>query len=273
MRGHTLVWHWKSGVRNAAPDWFFAGDKAAPGYRGAVRRRLETYIADVVSHFRGRVYAWDVVNEPASDNEGEVYRTDSPWHDALGPDYIEIAFRAARAADPDVELYINDYNTEQSGKRARLMAIVDDLKAKGVPLDGVGHQFHLQRNASVEGVAAALRATEGRGLLSHVTELDVSIYVDPGSCFGSARAGCQPDYADAPPPELFSEQARLYRDLFAEFVRHPSLKSVTTWGLTDADSWLNNFPVTRTNRPLLFDHEGRPKPAFWAVAEPNFPIS
>jgi endo-1,4-beta-xylanase len=277
MRGHTLVWHWKSGDRNAAPDWFFAGDRSDPGYRAPshrdlVRRRLETYIADVVGRFRGRVYAWDVVNEPASDAAGETYRTDSPWFDALGPDYIEYAFRAARAADPHVQLFINDYNTEQPAKRARLMAIVDDLKAKRVPIDGVGHQLHLQRNGSVEGVADALRATEERGLINHVTELDVSIYVDPGSCFGSGRTGCQADYGAEVPPGLFAEQARLYRALFAEFTRHPSLKSVTTWGLIDADSWLNGFPVPRTNRPLLFDGEGEPKPAFWAVADPNFTI-
>jgi endo-1,4-beta-xylanase len=269
MRGHTLVWHWKSDTRNAAPDWFFAGDRSDPGYRALVRRRLEKYITDVVSHFRGRVYAWDVVNEGASDNSGEIHRTDTPWHQTLGPEYIDIAFRAARAADPDAALFFNDYNTEQPGKLARVMAIVDDLRGRGVPIDGVGHQFHLRYNTQLDGVAAALRATGERGLISHVTELDVSLYDDPDSCF-SDKTTCLPDLGAATPTALLTQQARLYRALFEEFARHPNLKSVTTWGHSDAFTWLNGFPAARTNRPLLFDTEGKPKQAFWAVVDPGY---
>ncbi|MDX2237286.1 MAG: endo-1,4-beta-xylanase [Hyphomonadaceae bacterium] len=260
IRGHALVWHWNAGGQNAAPDWFFEGG------REATRRRLETYIAAVVTHFRGKVFCWDVVNEAASDTQDETYRK-SRWFEALGPDYIEIAFRAARAADPDTLLFLNDYDTERPAKLANLLAIVDALKAKGVPIDGIGHQLHMNYRDGIDGVRAALEATSARGLINHVTELDISIYADPPSCYSSARTGCEADFGAAIPPERLAAQARLYAALFAEFARHPTLKSVTTWGVTDADSWLDGFPIARTNAPLLFDRAGAPKPAFDAVAQ------
>jgi endo-1,4-beta-xylanase len=260
VRGHTLVWH------KTAPDWFFAGDRSDPqAYRALVRKRLETYITDVVTHFRRKVYAWDVVNEVASDNEGSTYREDSPWFQALGPDYIEYAFRAARRADPNVQLFINDYDTEQAPKRARLLTIVRDLQRKGVPIDGVGHQLHMKYNESADGVDAALRDVEGVGLINHVTELDVSVYADPGSCSGPERKGCMPDFGKNVPAAALAQQATLYGQLFEVFQRHRSVKSVTTWGISDAHTWLRRFPVTRNNLPLLFDEKGAPKAAFRAV--------
>ncbi|HZF15965.1 MAG TPA: endo-1,4-beta-xylanase [Steroidobacteraceae bacterium] len=266
VRGHTLLWH-----RNA-PTWFFAGDRSdGAAYRALVRRRLETYIANVVAHFRGKLYSWDVVNEVASDNAGETYRETSPWFTALGPDYIDYAFRAARAADPGARLYLNDYNTEQPQKRARVLAIVRDLKAKGVPIDGVGHQLHLHVNASATAVDEALRAVEALGLENQVTELDVSIYADPGSCYANHIA-CQPDSGGAVSQSTLSRQAALYRSLFDVFKAHPSITAVTTWGLSDGHTWLNRFPVTRTNLPLLFDTSRQPKWAFWAVADPSIRI-
>jgi len=258
LRGHTLLWH-----RNA-PAWFFVGD------REQVRKRLERYITDVVTHFKGEVYAWDVVNEVASDNAGELYRQ-TPWFLALGPDYIEYAFRAARAADPDTQLFINEYDTEEADKRERFMTIVRDLRKKGVPLDGVGHQVHTRIGASAAGVDRALREVAELGLTNHVTELDVSLYHDPGSCWEN-ETGCQRDYGSAVPPALLSQQALLYRQLFAVFEKHPTLKSVSTWGISDAHTWLSRFPTKRTNVPLLFDQAGAPKAAFHAVVDPAFAI-
>lgn len=259
LRGHTLLWH-----RNA-PQWFFAG-----GDRAEIRKRLERYITDVVTHFKGKVYAWDVVNEVASDNAGEIYRQ-SPWFLALGPDYIEYAFRAARAADPDTQLFINEYDTEEPDKRERLMAIVHDLRKKGVPLDGVGHQVHTRLGASAAEVDRALREVAALGLINHVTELDVSLYDDPGSCWEN-ETRCQRDYGSAVPPVLLSQQALLYRQLFAVFETHPTLKSVSTWGISDAHTWLSRSPTRRTNVPLLFDAAGAPKAAFHAVVDRAFAI-
>jgi endo-1,4-beta-xylanase len=262
VRGHALVWH------QTAPAWFFAGDPAAADYRATVQRRLERYVTDVVTHFRGQVYAWDVVNEPASDGS-TTWREDSPWYRALGPDYVDIAFRAARAADPDTKLFINDYNTEFAGKRGRLMSIVDAALSRGVPIDGVGHQLHLQLTTPTAAqVEQALADTAARGLMSHVTELDISIYDDPGSCSAS-RTGCAtgyPSYAEIP-ASVLQTQATRYGELFRVFRRAQNLTSVSLWGLSDLNSWLETFPVRRVQAPLLFDEQRRPKPAFTAVAQ------
>ena len=195
---------------------------------------------------------------------GKTYRETSPWFKALGPDYIEYAFRAARAADPDVQLFINDYDTEEAAKRANLMTIVRDLMKKGVPLDGVGHQVHTRVGASAKDVDDALKEVAALGLINHVTELDVSVYEDPGSC-AAKRTDCKPDYGDAVPEAVLVAQAALYGQLFDVFRSHPTLKSVTTWGISDSHTWLATFPVTRTNKPLLFDTAGKPKAAFRSI--------
>lgn len=274
FRGHALVWH------VIAPDWFFEGPKEEDpaAYRALVRQRLEQYITDVVTHFADDIDAWDVVNEVASDSEGQIYRTDSPWYEAFsvgggdGAEFIEIAFRAARAADPDAKLFINEYSTEYPIKLANVMAIVDDLIAKGVPIDGVGHQLHLNLDADVNGVDAALTAVEQRVLINHVTELDINIYDDPSTC-PAILSTCILDYGPTPPVSVLAAQARLYRSLFNVFRAHDaSVESVTTWGLHDAHTWLTAFHQGRLNSPLLFDHDRKPKAAFWAVVDSTFTI-
>jgi endo-1,4-beta-xylanase len=282
VRGHTLVWH------QTAPSWFFAGDQTDPAaYRAAVRQRLRDYIFAVIEHFPD-VYAWDVVNEVASDtpNDPNPYRTNSPWYVAYsvggdGSQYVRDAFLFATQAreslnltSADMKLMINDYSTESAGKLANVLAIVQDVMEAGTGADinGVGHQFHLQRGADVAQISAALTAVENVSstLENHVTELDVSIYQDPGSCF-SARTSCAADYGANPPQTALSQQATLYRQLFAAFNR-PSVKSITTWGIADNHTWLNSFPVNRTNRPLLFDTNRNPKWAFWAAVDPTLAI-
>ncbi len=275
VRGHTLLWHF------GAPQWFFEGPKDSDpvGYRNLVRQRLEDYITDVVTHFKDDVYAWDVVNEVASDASGAIYRTDSPWYQAFsvgggdGAEYIEIAFRAARAADPNALLFINEYNTELPAKRANLLAIVDDLISKGVPIDGVGHQLHVSLDVSTHAVSDALTAVEQRNLINHVTELDISIYLDPSTC-AAVRASppCIADYGTSPPASVLAAQALVYRALYNVFKDHDaSVESVSTWGIHDAHTWLTSFQG-RTNSPLLFDHQRLPKAAFWAIVDPAFAI-
>lgn len=259
VRGHTLCWHQQT------PDWFFNGTAAE------VRARFETYIHDVVTHFKGKVSCWDVVNECTSDDASATYRN-SRWWQVLGPDYIEIALRAARAADPDVKLFINDYGTEDPAKLARLMAILASLQAKGAPLDGIGHQLHVSNTwPPAANVDAALRSVADKGLVNHVTELDVSIYNDPGSCF-SNPATCAADITGDPVQlaAALKAQALQYRALFNVFKQHPSLQSVTTWGIADNSTWLSGFPVSRGNRPLLFDTAGAPKPAARAITDDGY---
>lgn len=275
VHGHALVWH------TTSPDWFFDGNESDPDYRAIVQQRLVAYITAVVTRYKGRVKSWDVVNEVASDNEGETYRN-SKWYQAFsanggdGREYIRIAFEAARAADPDALLFINDYSTENPTKLAKVLEIVDYVEAMGtVEVDGVGHQFHLQRNANPDHLDVALTTVEERNLRNRVTELDISIYSDPGSCFVSGT-GCQSDYGanfDNIPRSVIVEHAQLYRDVFNVFRAHDStIDAVTTWGVSDAHTWLNFWPVTRVNRPLLFDTEGNPKLAFWAVVDSAFEI-
>lgn len=282
VRAHTLLWH------QTAPDWFFAGDRNdAINYRITVQQRLKNYIETVMQHFPD-VYAWDVVNEVASDtpNAANPYRTTSPWYEAYsvggadGSQYVRDAFlfatlkRAQMNRVSTMKLMLNDYNTELPGKRANIVKIVQDIQnaGTGAIIDGVGHQFHLQLGADVTQVSAAFKAFEDLGLVNHVTELDVSIYADPGTCFSTrAIPPCLPDYGANPPIQVLSDQAKLYRALFDAFKR-PSVQSVTLWGLADNHTWLNGFPVNRTNRPLLFDTALNPKWAFWAVTDPAQPL-
>lgn len=267
VRGHTLLWHL------SAPDWFFAGDSTSATYRATVQARLERYITDVVTYFKGKVYAWDVVNEPTSDSTGSPYRN-SRWYQVLGADYIEIALRAARAADSTVKLFINDYSTENTDKLARLMSIVDTLLMRGAPLDGIGHQLHITTTwPPVANVRAAFQAVETRGLINHVTELDVSLYgSDPGSCYGTPATGCAPSLTEGTTAywDSIRAQAAQYRAMYDLFASQPSVKSVTTWGVADNHTWLTSYPVNRLNHPLLFDTTGKPKSAFWAVVNPSF---
>ncbi|WP_031238864.1 endo-1,4-beta-xylanase [Asticcacaulis sp. AC466] len=266
VRGHALVWH------QTSPSWFFDGDRTdMTAYKALVRGRLETYVTDVVTHFKGKVYCWDVVNEVTSDSAAATYR-DSEWYRIFGADFIDYAFRAARAADPGAQLFINEYLTEEAGKRGRLMTIVQGMLDRGVPVDGVGHQMHI--DISYPGAAeveAALAAVEAKGLVNHVTEMDVSVYADPGSCDANAT-GCLPavTVGAAGYSAALRSQALKYRELFAVFAAHASVKSVTLWGVADNHTWLDTYPVTRKDYPLLFDTSGNPKSAFWAVVDPAF---
>ncbi len=271
VRGHTLLWH------QTTPTWMVSGSRIQ------VQQNLRTYITAVMQHFPN-VYAWDVVNEVASDtpNAANPYRTASPWYQAYsqagaeGRDYVVDAFMIAgqvraQMGRPNIRLMLNDYNTELPGKRANVLAIVRDVIDAGAPIDGVGHQFHLQVGADVAQVTAALQAVEAASstLENHVTELDVSIYADPGDCFSQRTIPpCLADLGASAPQSVLTQQALLYRALFAAFNR-PSVTSISFWGIADDHTWLNTFPVARTNRPLLFDTAGNPKWAFWTVVDPN----
>lgn len=258
VRGHALVWH------QSTPDWFLEGGDPA-----VIRSRLETYVRDVVGRYQGRVFAWDVVNEPVSDGEGP-YR-DNAWYQAVGKDYIDWAFHAARKADPDCLLFLNDYGTERRAKLERVMGVVADLLERGVPVDGIGHQFHLGRGQTIDGIHAALDAVADAGLVSHITELDISAYNDPGSCYEN-RTACQAELADDEVPGFLARQAKLYRAVFDAARDRPNVRAVLTWGLHDGQSWLNNFPVPqRANHPLLFGRNLAPKPALRALLDAEAP--
>jgi endo-1,4-beta-xylanase len=264
IRGHALLWH------ESTPDWFLAGTPEQ------VKARLQTYITDVMTRYRGKIYAWDVVNEVITDDdfaEGPYRR--SNWWDASGgnADYIDWAFEAARAADPDCQLFINDYATEQAGKLGRYVEVINDLTSRNIPLDGVGHQFHLNVDTLSANVLRALDRVDAQflGLDQHVTELDISLYNDPGSCW-ETETNCDADYAGNVPDSITRVQAQLFRDVFNGFAARPSVTSVSTWGISDPQSWLNTLPTRRTNAPLLWDNLRLAKPALRAILDPNYVI-
>lgn len=267
VRGHALVWH------EATPAYFLEGT------REEIRARLEAYITAVVSHFKGRITVWDVVNETTSvdifsgDNGiGPDRRT--AWFDAVGnADYIDWAFLAARAADPDALLFYNDYETENPIKQAWVLEIVQRLKSRNIPIDGVGHQMHLVPDSVIAEALGAIDAVDNQfmGLINHVTELDLSSYQNPGSCWVS-QTNCQPDIGPVPPAELLTDHAQKMRELFNGLKARSSVTSVTTWGVIDKDNWLNFTPVERYNYPLLFGNDGEPKPAAFAITDDNYVI-
>jgi len=262
VRGHALLWH------RSTPDYFLQGTPAE------VRTKLENYVTEVVSRYRGRIFAWDVVNEVITDDDSasDPYRRSNWWEASGGnADYIDWAFNAARAADPGCLLFINEYSTRFAGKRGRYIRVIRDMLDRGVPVDGVGHQMHLTVETQANDALAAIDAIDSQfmGLVQHVTELDVSLYPDPGSCFDD-QTGCRADYGSNIPDSVLRAQAELYRDLFNGFTERSSITSVSTWGISDEQSWLNSFPIVRTNAPLLWDRNRDAKSALQAILDPDF---
>ena len=261
--GHMLVWHF------VTRRWLFQAPDGRPLPREQALANLEKYIRGVIGHYRGRIKAWNVVNEAISDKDDE-YLKDTPALRAIGEDYVEKAFAFAHAADPEVALYYNDYNVEQPGKLARTLRLVRSLKEKGVRLDAVGIQGHwLLDWPPTDGIEQAIDALAATGVKVMVTELDV----DPlprnasGADMAVVEKGANP-YPAGLPPEVQAKLAKRYGEIVAAIVRHPAVTTLSFWGTHDGRSWLNDFPVKgRTNHPLLFDRAYQPKPAFDAVVK------
>ena len=248
VRGHTLLWG------SHTPDWFWQGADGQPATREQVLQRLKQHIATVVGHYRGRVYAWDVVNEAIDPNQSSCLRDDR-WMQVVGPDYLAVAFRAAHAADPQARLFINDFNTQEPAKRDCLARVVKGLLAEGVPVQGIGHQTHISIYwPSLAAIDQSLTTFARLGLENQITELDMSLYQHH-------------DYQPQQPlAQRLNLQAERYRDLMALVLAHPEVTAVTWWGVADDHSWLNHQPGTPgDDQPLLFDRQQRPKPAYWAV--------
>ncbi|HVO40945.1 MAG TPA: endo-1,4-beta-xylanase [Spirochaetia bacterium] len=265
VRGHTLVWH------NQVPGWVFQaaagqGGLAGQASKSEVLERMREHISTLLAHFRGGVYCWDVVNEAVTD-AGE-WRTDSPWFRTAGsdddaegiPDYVVKAFEYARAADPDVRLFYNDYSIEGGAKLEKVVVLVKALKGKGL-VDGVGIQGHWTLfGPAPELVRSAIERLAALDVEVQVTELDLSVY-RPGD------SSSLPELS----PGLASEQAARYGSYFKVFRDASTTRAftgVTFWGIADDHTWLDSFPVKgRKDWPLLFDTHHRPKSAFWTVAQ------
>jgi endo-1,4-beta-xylanase len=249
---HTLVWH------RQTPDWVFKDTDGNPAPRELVIARLRNHINVVMQRYRGRVAGWDVVNEALSDAPNEYLR-DSPWLRTIGEDYVALAFKFAREADPDAKLYYNDYAIEYPHKREKMIRLVKELKAAGAAPDAVNLQGHFSLGTpSIAEIEHTLEAIAALGLRANISELDVSLF-----------NFLQTDnpYPESAPADILEKQAQRYRELFTLFLHHKAkLDRVTFWNLHDGVSWLNNHPVPgRKDYPLLFDQAGKPKPAFFHV--------
>lgn len=263
--GHTLVWH------NQTPNWVFQDDKGTPISREALINRMRDHIHKVVGRYKGRIKAWDVVNE-ALDEDGTLRR--SPWLKIIGEDYIEMAFRYAHEADPKAELYYNDYSLENAPKRKGAVELIKKLKTKGVPVYGVGLQGHDNLDwPTAQQQDETITAFKELGVKVSITELDITVLPSPTkqvtaeiTATSKSTADLNP-YTEGLPDSLQQRLAERYAELFKIFLKHrESIDRVTFWGVTDADSWKNDWPAKgRTDYPLLFDRNGVPKPALEAV--------
>lgn len=284
VRGHNLCWHAQ------LPTWF-----NATATKDNARQLLVDHITTVAGHFKGKLQSWDVVNEAVNTPDGRPDGLrNGPWLKLLGPEFIPLAFKTARAADPDVLLTYNDYSIENDSdgdtkKRAAVLELVRGMKANKVPIDAVGIQSHIHAGwstADSKGLREWMHTLRGMGLKIFVTELDIN----------------DDTLKTDDPAEIDAAVAQTYRDYMNVIVSEPAVAAVLTWGVTDAHSWLAGRrlgprPVPHPGqgvgqaevlppgpppqsggqqaaqqhrppeRPLLFDADNKPKPAFFAMRD------
>ncbi len=259
IRGHTLVWHAQT------PAWVFNDANGmpltpTPENKALLLQRMETHIRTVMDHYKNDVYAWDVVNEVIDPGQADGFRR-SPWFNIIGPEFIDRAFQIAREVDPDCKLYINDFDTTNTTKRQFLFNLIRDLKSRGVPIDGIGHQMHNNIDfPSAQAITDTINLFSDMGLETEITELDCSIY-------SGANPPAFTDY-DLIPQDLFVRQGYRYRIFFDAFRQlKGKIGSITFWGQADDHTWLTSS--ARVNGPLLFDTSLKKKIAYWGVLDPS----
>jgi endo-1,4-beta-xylanase len=256
VRGHNFVWH------EALPNWF-----AATVHKDNAKKFLVDHIHTVGGRYKGKIHSWDVVNEAIwiPDGRPDGLRSSSPWFEMLGPGYIDLAFRTAREADPTALLTYNDYsieydNDEDGKKRAAVLALLRRMKADNVPLDALGIQSHIHavsKDGFSRGVRELTDGAKALGLQVFVTELDVND--DAVTAVDTA--------------ERDRIVAEIYRSYLTAALAGPEVKAVLTWGTSDKNTWLNKGTKfrkqhpDRLQRPLPFDPDYAPSPAFFAMRE------
>jgi endo-1,4-beta-xylanase len=256
IRGHTLCWH------NQTPSWLFKDAQGNDVNKEVLLKRLKDHITAVVSRYKGKIYAWDVVNEVIDDDDSKNFR-ESPWYKICGEEFVAKAFEYAHAADPNALLFYNDYNTESAGKRERIYKMLKGLLDKKIPIHGVGLQAHWSIfNPTEQELRQSIEKFSSLGLKIQFTELDVSVYQSEHS-----RRERRADESDSFTPEMEAKQIDQYKMVFKVFREYKDkITAVTFWNVSDKSSWLDNFPVRgRKNYPLLFDQNFRPKKVYWEV--------
>lgn len=286
ITGHCLVWH-----SQCAP-WFFVDEQGNEVSADVLKERMKEHIYTVVGRYKGKILGWDVVNEAIM--EDGSYRQ-SPYYRILGEEFIPWAFQCAHEADPDAELYYNDYNMYEPGKRATVVKLIEDLKARGLRIDAVGMQTHIgmdypdlaEYEASIQAyIAAGVNVMSTEFDLSALPQITMSADVNqtfamfprpgrPGepmpemteeqkaamdSIMAAFNAKFNP-YTEGLPEEVsqaWNDRVMQFINLYRKYSDH--FTRLTAWGLTDAVSWKNTFMAVRTDYPLFFDREYKAKP-------------
>ena len=294
--GHTLVWH------SQTPNWVFAGTnppppsatnvapavaantnvpatnqfergRFGPGFGGGFGRyngprasraellqRMRDHIHTVVGRYKGRIKVWDVVNEAIADGGSTNILRNSLWLEIIGPDFIGKAFQYAHEADPNAILRYNDYGLENPAKRKKLITLIQSLQAQKVPIHAIGSQAHVNVSTSFDAMDQALTEIATLGLPIHITELDVNSAVGGQRGFGADISANASATQGGLVSDADKKLADAYTGIFRAFLKQSdSVKMVTFWGANDANSWRAN------GKPLLFDGNSQPKPAFDSV--------
>jgi endo-1,4-beta-xylanase len=258
IRGHNLVW----ATGQQTPSYATGDGTSSAANQAVVTANIQEHIQNEVQHFGSKVYLWDVVNEPLDPSQPDCL-VHGPFYKVLGKSYIDIALQAARQYAPaGTKLFVNDYSTTDPNRLACLVRVISDLRSRGIPIDGIGHEMHNAINyPSTDAMEHAIDTVHEHfpGLEQQITELDVSVY-NGGDTMSNYGANI--------PPAVLAEQGWLYEKYFDLFRRLAGkVSAVTIWGIADDDTWLDSFPVSRTDYPLPFDMGLQAKPAYWGIVD------
>lgn len=260
IHGHTLIWHsqlapWMAKIKDSV----------------TMNAAMTNHITTIVEKYKGRINSWDVVNE-ALNEDGTLRKT--VFIDTYGKDYLTFAFQLAAKADPKTDLYYNDYNLCNAVKRKGAVALVKNLQQKGAKIDGVGEQGHWNLTSpTLEEIEQTILDFSALGVKVSFTELDISVLPNPWDVVGAdvnqkseANEKMNP-YPKSLPDSVQTQLAERYEAIFKLFLKHKDkIDRVTLWGVNDGQSWLNDWPIKgRSNYPLLFDRNFKPKKAFHSV--------
>ncbi|HWZ36351.1 MAG TPA: endo-1,4-beta-xylanase [Mucilaginibacter sp.] len=251
VRGHNLCWHQET------PDWIIHDKDGNLVTKEVLLSRLKDHIYTVVNRYKGKIYAWDVVNEAIADGGDKDFRN-TVWYQICGEDFIFKAFQYAHEADPKAILFYNEYGTESPVKRERVYQLLKRMIDAGVPVNAIGLQAHWSiSNPTEDALITSIKKFSSLGLKVQITEMDISVYTNNDK-----------DPKDANfTPEREQKQADLYAMAFKVFRDYKQyITGVTFWNVSDRNSWLDNFPIRgRKNYPLLFDQNLQPKKAYQGV--------
>lgn len=269
---HTLVWFFQT------PDWVFRDHSGRRLSREALLERMRDHIFTVMGRYKGRIHGWDVVNEAIAE-DGSFRKCE--WFDIIGEDYVLKAFEYAREADPNAQLYYNDYDFVKRSKCEGVMRFIKELQFKGARIDGIGIQGHWFLDyPRIEDIEQCILALSDLGIKLMITELDVGVLpfypvdskaVDISSFDPETQKKVNP-YTEGLPDSVQKDLANRYADLFSLFLKHrDKIDRVTFWAVHDGQSWRSYLPISgRTDYPMLFDNHCKPKPAFDAVVKTTY---